>query len=81
MIRSSVILLALVLPAAIALAAVPVQSPPGTTSENPIAGVTLGVTAVDTTLLIGSWASGAPFNGQFQTPSGGRTRLERLDQR
>jgi len=70
-IRSSVILFALVLPAAITLAAVPVQSPPNTTSENPIAGVTLGVTAVDTTLLIGSWASGAPFNGQFQTPSGG----------
>ena len=69
MIRSSLIVLIAVLPAAIALAAAPVDRHESSPDARPLAGATLGVTAVDTTLLVGPWGSGAPFNGQFQSPS------------
>lgn len=70
MFRPSLLVCLFLLPAAIALAAAPVETPPVTVSEDPIAGATVGVAAVDTTLLVGSWQSGAPINGQFQTPGG-----------
>ena len=70
MIRTSFVLLCLVLPATAALAVDPVEQRPPIASDERLTGATLGVTAVDTTLLVGPWGSGAPVNGQFETPGG-----------
>ncbi|MCP4572842.1 MAG: hypothetical protein GY838_10865 [bacterium] len=66
--RTSLFVCLFLLPAAIALATAPSGTRPVSVSELPIDGATLGVAAVDTTLLVGSWRSGAPVNGQFQSP-------------
>ncbi len=70
MTRFSLIVLAIAFSAGFAPAATLPVSTPIVMTDTPIVGVTLGATAVDTTLLVGPWSSGAPHNGQFQSPTG-----------